>query len=1173
MIFLVEENKKAMILQISKNCNQFHKMKVGIKEAYDFSKDQKVQNINYTLIENPQDVLSYRFRYLEKVFFHLRNSNKMMLNLINQCEKEEYENLSHFIVHFCYENILNSSFVQEDMLVLIYLLLEQLIENNVTPNSSISAFLDQSFLFYIFKSLTRKEDVRSYLIVLLSEIILKMENITEGVLSVQLYKISDLLNSKNPKKTELPPPSRHRAVSGIYQNTRFGVRKLNTKIERKVENEIFEEQTEGTSRVNTVAGGDLDDQDNNEKFAKMLSDDTIEKPNNSESKPIEEPKEKEVKKENNNDQIDKYFSETETTLDYLKSKLEYYKKEKDNKENENAEIYKSQELIDFIKKQISKIESEEIFSNKSLLSNLNSTYKTQASEIKKILVDNAQKIKSLLELLMKNLLDNLTTIPYTIKCIMAIIDLLIQKKFKSINTDISHFDKMMYTVTFFFGTLIIPIISSPDYNGIITTNIISSSTKNNLMVLVKILFQILKGSLFTNEKDCEFTIFNTCIIELMPSIITLIQSVRKTKLPSVIEKLMQTKGRVDRDVNYNYLTENHNENIEHQSVCFNWSDALTIIRIIKKNKELFLKEEELKEEEGLSDNEEGTKRQKENYISLKVAMEKIMLYESDFVAWENEDSGGIYLNKKENPETNKPKQKKFVYFSKINYRKEFKDRLNGKIVHSNVNANNAFGFTKTLGRVGQLAASMNLKKSLTKTPSKPQEPSNTENSDTSKIKKCLCEILRYINTISKEDLDVNVERNIEATESFDNFLLSKLITMIKFENGNSNFLQFQDQNNKQKIPLIFYATYLENNLKSLPENYKANNYSLLFNELLKEKEQSVKDAKNEDVINQLYLKVKNSEKLNMIINSNLLQLKQLEKLLNIESFVDKIQILITLNCIYEGDLIKSIEIEELPKKGKIKKTVPGYCDSINRFIDQFPNLNELKVDDILDYQENVLQLDKVLQKYFGLIKASLKTNERFSKYTYEELNAIHDDLTNYIVSKIYDKIFPKKRTKKDIKIYKKCKRLEWIKPKHLIKDQKVINEGLWKTAMDYINEMDNEKTPSNKIKSFGKAYAILQNSITFCTGKDELGVDDSIQVLIYVMLKAKPKRILTNFNYARIYIDPELSKKQFGLLLTQMEMIVTIIENMKYSDLNDVKEQDFGVDEKEEDINVDLEDK
>ena len=123
--------------------------------------------------------------------------------------------------------------------------------------------------------------------------------------------------------------------------------------------------------------------------------------------------------------------------------------------------------------------------------------------------------------------------------------------------------------------------------------------------------------------------------------------------------------------------------------------------------------------------------------------------------------------------------------------------------------------------------------------------------------------------------------------------------------------------------------------------------------------------------------------------------------------------------------------------------------------------------------------------------------------------------------------------------------------------------------MNHINDMDKQISPANKIKSFGKAFAILQNSITFCTGKDELGVDDSIQVLLYVLLKAKPKKIWSNFNYSRLFIDPELSKKQFGLLLTQMEMVITIIENMKYTDLIGISEEQFGVDEKYEDINID----
>jgi uncharacterized protein YqiB (DUF1249 family) len=72
-----------------------------------------------------------------------------------------------------------------------------------------------------------------------------------------------------------------------------------------------------------------------------------------------------------------------------------------------------------------------------------------------------------------------------------------------------------------------------------------------------------------------------------------------------------------------------------------------------------------------------------------------------------------------------------------------------------------------------------------------------------------------------------------------------------------------------------------------------------------------------------------------------------------------------------------------------------------------------------------------------------------------------------------------------------------------------------------------------------------------------------------VLLTAQPKRIWSNFNYSRLFIDPELSKKQFGLLLTQMEMVIAIIENMKYTDLIGVTEEQFGVDDNYDDIDVD----
>ena len=109
--------------------------------------------------------------------------------------------------------------------------------------------------------------------------------------------------------------------------------------------------------------------------------------------------------------------------------------------------------------------------------------------------------------------------------------------------------------------------------------------------------------------------------------------------------------------------------------------------------------------------------------------------------------------------------------------------------------------------------------------------------------------------------------------------------------------------------------------------------------------------------------------------------------------------------------------------------------------------------------------------------------------------------------------------------------------------------------------MDNKYTPADKIKSISKAFTILQNSITFCSGKKELGVDDTIKPLIYILIKTKPKNIFSNYNYCQFFLNADLSKRQYGILLTQIYMIMRIIKDMKYNELIGVTEQQFGKDE------------
>lgn len=370
--------------------------------------------INYVLVSNNSETLAHRAEPLKNFFFALRNSNELILKIIKLCDEKDYEILSNFLVHSCFENILNPSFVQEDMLVIIYLLLEQIIDERISPGKSTSTFLNNSFIYEMFKHLTRKEDVRSFLQIILTEIVLEMENFSGGLLCVQITKIKDELVKKKIGITS-KLLQRSTTVSAIDM-AKSGLANLFRS------GSISVESSQDSTRSDSITDDDID-------------------------LPI-------MRKSKVN--INEFFREKDTTLKYLKSQVEFYNKkimeDKKGKSGENKEIF------EFLEKQISNVKNnEEKYSDKIILQN-----NTEEKVLEK-LIQNAKKIEELLKLLMTNLLENLTSIPYTIKCICKMIDILIEKKFKKLNTKLSQFDQMMYCLTFFFDTLIIPILSNPDF--------------------------------------------------------------------------------------------------------------------------------------------------------------------------------------------------------------------------------------------------------------------------------------------------------------------------------------------------------------------------------------------------------------------------------------------------------------------------------------------------------------------------------------------------------------------------------------------------------------------------------------------------------------------------------------------------------------------------------------
>ena len=1082
---------------MDKNCAQYYKCKIGIREAYDCTKNEK-NIINYELIPNQSIFLSHRAEDLKTFFFGLRNNNKFLLSIIKNCETADYETLSTFLVHSCFENILDPSFVQEDMLVLIYLLLEQVVDQKISPGKSSSTFLNGSFIYEFFKGLTRKEDVRSFLQIILSEIVLQMENFSGGLLCVQINKIKDEINAKTGQPA-------------IQRTNTMGPKKSGMSFANIIRGSSYNEISPNMNEASEMA---------------QMEDTEIDQKNKA---PID---------------IQGFFKEKDTTLNFLKAQREFYK-QKAIEEGGKGKPKECEEIFEFLERQISNVKpNEEKYSDKIVLEN------SSDKKVLEKLVKNAMKIEELLKLLMTNLLENLTGIPYTIKCICKMIDVLITRKFRQLKAKLTPLDQMMYCFTFFFDTLIIPILSNPDFNGIVTKNIISPSTKRNLIVFVKILKDVLKGNLFTKEKDIEYTVFNKFIITFFYDSITLIKFVRNTKLPSIIDKLIAKKYEAN-EFNYDYFGENFTENIFHQSVCFNWKEIVTLIKIIKKNKSAIYSEV--------------------NDRKLKEATDKVLGYEKDFQEWIREEENPTAITPP--PEDKKSKSSsnvgafpkmKFVYFGEIKYRPEFENILKG-IYNPNSNpgptTKSAFDIVKNIN------AKNIIERSKTETSSKDKKNNKIQMDN---LKKAICEVLRALNQITRENFDMTDTANMQKCESFTDFLKDKILEKIKKNFGGYKFgyktLFVRDNN---EIPLYFYAAFVEKNIDNIPEQYKKDNYSLLFTELIKERQHALAGMKN-DAINQLCLKIKNSDKLNNIMASNLFQLKQLEKFVNIENLIEKMDVPIKLEVIENNEhIITKLNINTIDvNKVKDKDRNSGdFCSNISDFIKKFPNFNKLKIrgKNILDHEEEIGVQDSI-EAYFKHIKGILKQNLS-NRYKADEINQMFKDINNYIIGKIYPKIFSYKRSKLDIFLYNKCKRLSWLKPNHIL-GKKKTDENLFGKAMEFLDKIDEDKTPADKMKSFINASAILENSITFYTGKGGLGLDDSMSLMEYVIIKSCPKRFSSNYKFCEMFMLEDLKKKQLGQKLTQMNIFINVIQEKKCSDLIDVTEQMFGKDERLEDIDI-----
>ena len=201
------ENRDNLLKKIDKNCYEYYQKRMSIQEIYDHGATQSLTNedqkkITYVVSEKPQNELPQCFDPLYKLMFYFRESNELTLKLIERC-KDNKDQLANFICNYFYVNIFSSTFLNENLLTLIYLLLEKDVEKLKNENSFVE-FLDasQSITAIILRCLTRRDEVKTYLEKILKNLLTKTSGMlrnqkNNAFIGLDINKIKTFMKEQN----------------------------------------------------------------------------------------------------------------------------------------------------------------------------------------------------------------------------------------------------------------------------------------------------------------------------------------------------------------------------------------------------------------------------------------------------------------------------------------------------------------------------------------------------------------------------------------------------------------------------------------------------------------------------------------------------------------------------------------------------------------------------------------------------------------------------------------------------------------------------------------------------------------------------------------------------------------------------------------------------------------
>ena len=1123
-IQLITKKNRQMFKSYNSNDNEY-------TEDEDIKKmDEIISNFNIIDISNKPDHNS-----IKEFLFCFRKNNGLMLRLIECADNKQCEILVPFLCHFFYENFYMESTEQEEILYIIYLLLEKEIDSLYTP--SVSTFLDQSFVSKFLTELGNRYEIKHYIDIILNYLILNIEeiNITYNSLDIlgnkseegnEYFDMAEIVYPESPlnKSNYYEENSMNFIINNSVRKTTVNMMPVNGKMNIQSDLPVKNERH--------VTSG-IFQRDFNNGFNNFI--------------PVN--REELIKGKTNNYIVvgDSNTLKKELNPDLFNNINEKFIRDK-------IEAEKDDIMRHFYVRQLRKLQA----SRKPDLFNGSLYFEKMKyrKKISKFAVTQFNKgysmVKDFIDELLTNL-ENEAIIPYSIKVICKFIYILLKKRFKYITEIQCH----ILICQFLFDKLIFPVLQNPDINDAGKDMIISFNTRKSLSNIYIVFKKLVRGELFSIEDKDYLVIFNKFIIENYHRINKIISKIIHVSAPKKLIELSNTFYKDDnfnlddlkRDessINYDYFQENPNDFMQHKSICFSIEELLLFFDIVNNNKERFIQENStlLAIFKDLQESINNIRQNKNNYNYYLIISDE---YDEEINSLLFHKDIKMALKKTDNNE----EIIKNIQYCIGHLISNLEIYHNWKWVYEGWDTIRTFQFIYKYLTTYKNDLNCSIK-----------DKKNAKAKDKSKAPLLWYSIyiINHIKKIKNEWHLKDYEKLYESLEMEINSQLKKLRRLNDFLTVNMS-TKFILIDHKIKI----FNQELEN-VKKTELNIK----TVQFIEKTKIKVclttvDEIADLSRYSPVSLDYL---NRDSPNKLI------LSTIEK---------------KMPCIHKFKLEPKI-YNKLKEKNFFKK---NHCKNLNQFCLQLADYYNYICQDIIGIPKeagekyvskspkkakiakrrqttrDAFSLIKessskeIVERYMKFLSNAMQDSPIFNRKSAHNLNKLESDkenvmhiIWNYILKTLCIRICENELNENDKNFRKVCNKLSWIKPENLEIPSEVFDKKLFKKAEYHIKKMDLLRTPGGMLHQFGLGVQLINSMFVFMLNQKTAEAGDLLPMIIYGIIKAKPKRMIFNIKFIKYFMNHNQLLGNIGYNLIQAESSMNYIQTINGEKLK-MKEEEF----------------